>query len=120
PEVVTLVKFMASSKLRANGIPHEFHQLDTVNSGVVIRPTHKLVQIFTDFRLFEIAGMRWQINQSTGKNILDDFFQPRVDRARSNPIGKTVVEVGQYVSGCPWRRGPGHGIGQTPKKVAPR
>src|SRR5215471_4419268 len=98
-KVVPLIKFMSSTELAADRVPHELHQLDAFLCGIAVGAAHKLIEILSDLRCLEISGIRRQVNQCAGHYVLNDFFEAWIYDARSNSVSEAVVQVRQYVSG---------------------
>ncbi|CSG60527.1 Uncharacterised protein [Shigella sonnei] len=78
---------MATTKLAANGVPHQFEDLDALDVIHTIRTAHILRQILVDLRIVQVTGTGREIDQATGNVAFDNVFDLRVGHWCQYAIG---------------------------------
>ena len=101
---------MAAAEFAADGVPHQFEDLDTFNVIHAVGAAHVLRQILIDLRVVQIAGAGRQINQAAGDVTLDDVLDLGVGHRRHHAIGLQRGMIRQPCAVDPRRRFRAHGI----------
>ena len=65
---------MTAAKLAADGVPHQFEDLDALDVIHAVRSAHVFRQVFVDLRIIEIAGAGRQIDQAAGDVAFNNVF----------------------------------------------
>ncbi|CQC06870.1 Uncharacterised protein [Salmonella enterica subsp. enterica serovar Typhimurium str. DT104] len=78
---------MATAKLAADGIPHQFKNFDTFNMVHSVRAAYVFRQVLVDLRIIQIAGAGRQVNQAAGNVTFNNIFNFRVGHWGHHTIG---------------------------------
>lgn len=72
--VVDFIQFVTTTKLAANGVPHQFEDLDALDVIHPVRTAHILRQILVDLRIVQVTGTGREIDQATGNVAFDNVL----------------------------------------------
>src|SRR6185369_17192391 len=117
-DVVDLVELVASAELGADGVPQHLHDLDPLHRGHAARAAHVLVEVAADLGRLEVGGVRVQVDQAGGDDLLDDVLDFRHRLLVEHAVGTGEMGIGTH-NVVPGHRALGHGVGKRPERVAP-
>ena len=117
--VVDLIQLVTAAELAADGIPHQFQDLDALHVVHAVGAAHVFRQVFIDLRVVEIPGAGRQVDQAAGDVALDDIFDLRVGHRCHDAVGLQRRVIRQVRAVHPRGRFRAHGVAQRPEHIAP-
>ena len=78
---------MTSAKLAADGIPHQFQNLDAFDMIHPVGAAHVLRQILVDLRIVQVPRAGRQVDQPGGHVTFDDVLDLRIGHWRHHAVG---------------------------------
>jgi len=98
-EIIAFVERVASAEFAAERVPDELHELNALFRVVTIGAAGVGIEILAHFGIAHVIGVRGQIDEGAGEDVLDDLAQLAIQVVGSDAIGQARFDVGRDIAG---------------------